>query len=244
MLRATPTNVAAVFLEPISGASTAAVVPPDGYLEGVRALCDRYDVLMICDETVTGFGRTGQWWGVDHWGVQPDMVSFAKGVTSGVTPFSGLAISGTIADVFAAAPEGFPFGHTYSGNPVGCAVAAEVIRTIRDDGLLENSTEMGKLLRDGLVSIADSSPHIGQVRGRGLLQGLELVTDKDSLEPLPGASYRLAALARDCHMMVYPCPTPLGTRVIEAVMLAPPLTIDERDVDEIVNRLGDAVADL
>ena len=79
-----PENVAAVFLEPISGASTAAVVPPDGYLEGVRALCDRYDVLMICDETVTGFGRTGTWWAVDHWDVQPDIVTFAKGVTSGV----------------------------------------------------------------------------------------------------------------------------------------------------------------
>ncbi len=236
-----PDNVAAIFLEPISGASTAAVVPPDGYLEGVRALCDRYDVLMICDETVTGFGRTGQWWGVDHWGVQPDMVTFAKGVTSGVTPFSGLAISGTIADVFAAAPEGFPFGHTYSGNPVGCAVAAEVIRTIRDDGLLENATEMGKRLHEGLVEIAHTSPRIGQVRGRGLLQGVELVTDKDSLEPLTGASYQLAALARDRHLMIYPCPTPLGNRVIEAVMLAPPLTIDERDVDEIVNRLGDAV---
>jgi adenosylmethionine-8-amino-7-oxononanoate aminotransferase len=239
-----PENVAAVFLEPISGASAAAVVPPDGYLEGVRELCDRYEVLMICDETVTGFGRTGRWFGVDHWGVQPDIVSYAKGVTSGVTPFSGLAMSGAIADVFAAAPEGFPYGHTYSGNPVGCAVAAEVIRTIRDDGLLENSAEMGKRLHEGLVEIADGSPHIGQVRGRGLLQGLELVTDKQSLEPLTGASYRLAGLARDQKLMVYSCPTPLGDRVIEAVMLAPPITIDEHDVDEIVNRLGDAVTAL
>ena len=240
-----PENVAAVFLEPISGASTAAVVPPDGYLEGVRTLCDRYDVLMICDETVTGFGRTGTWWGVDHWGVQPDMISFAKGVTSGITPFSGLAISGRIADVFAAAPEGFPFGHTYSGNPVGCAVAAEVVRTIRDDGLLQNSVEMGARLRQGLLEIASSSPHIGQVRGRGLLQGLELVTDKQSLEPLPGSSYALSGIARDSqHLMIYSCPTPLGERVIEAVMLAPPLTIDEADVDEIVSRLGDAVNEL
>ncbi len=239
-----PENVAAVFLEPISGASTAAVVPPDGYLEGVRTICDQYDVLMICDETVTGFGRTGTWWAVDHWGVQPDMISFAKGVTSGVTPFSGLAISGTIADVFAAAPEGFPFGHTYSGNPVGCAVAAEVIRTIRDDGLLENSVQMGKRLHQGLVEIADRSAHIGQVRGRGLLQGLELVTDRETLEPLPGASYRLAGLARDHHMMIYSCPTPLGGRVIEAVMLAPPLTIDAHDVDEIVERLSLAVEEL
>jgi adenosylmethionine-8-amino-7-oxononanoate aminotransferase len=239
-----PENVAAVFLEPITGASTAAVVPPDGYLEGVRALCDRYEVLMICDETVTSFGRTGTWWAVDHWNVQPDIVSFAKGVTSGVTPFSGLAMTGTIADVFSSAPEGFPYGHTYSGNPVGCAVAAEVIRTIRDEGLLENSAEMGKRLEVGLREITDGSSHIGQVRGRGLLQGIELVTDKDTLTPLAGASYALAGLARDRHLMIYSCPTPLGDTTIEAVLLAPPLTINEGDVDEILNRLGDAVTDL
>lgn len=239
-----PENVAAVFLEPISGASTAAVVPPDGYLEGVRELCDRYDVLMICDETVTGFGRTGTWWAVDHWSVSPDIVTFAKGVTSGVVPFSGLAITGQVADVFAASSQGFPFGHTYSGNPIGCAVAAEVIRVIRDEGMLENSTVMGKRLRDGLVEIADSSPHIGQVRGRGLLQGIELVTDKETLTPLAGAASTLTELALARNLMIYSCPTPLHDTVIEAVMLAPPINLDESDVDEIVNRLGDAVLEL
>jgi adenosylmethionine-8-amino-7-oxononanoate aminotransferase len=244
LLRRGPENVAAVFLEPITGASTAAVVPPDGYLEGVRALCDRYQVLMICDETVTGFGRTGSWWAVDHWGVQPDIVTYAKGVTSGVTPFSGLAMTGEIADVFSSVPEGFPYGHTYSGNPVGCAVAAEVIRTIEDDGLLANAESMGQHLSAGLAGIAEKSPHIGQVRGRGLLLGLELVRDKQTLEPLAGAANRLQALAHDRHLMIYSCPTPLGETVIEAVMLAPPLTIDESDVDEIVNRLGGAVDEL
>jgi adenosylmethionine-8-amino-7-oxononanoate aminotransferase len=244
LLRRGPQNVAAVFLEPITGASTAAVVPPDGYLEAVRTLCDEYEVLMICDETVTGFGRTGEWWAVDHWNVQPDIATFAKGVTSGVTPFSGLAMTGAIADVFAAAPEGFPYGHTYSGNPVGCAVAAEVLRTIQDDDLLTNSQQMGKRLQEGLDLIAAGSPHIGQVRGRGLLQGLELVRDKQSLAPLPGASNRLQALAHDRKMMIYSCPTPLADLVIEAVMLAPPLTITETDVDEILNRLSDSVAQL
>lgn len=239
-----PERVAAVFLEPISGASAAAVVPPDGYLEGARALCDRYEVLMICDETVTGFGRTGQWWGVDHWGVQPDIVSFAKGVTSGVTPFSGLVVSGKVADVFQAAPEGFPFGHTFSGNPVGCAVAAETIRVIRDDDLLTRSRDLGDRLRAGLEQAAASSPHVGQVRGRGLLQGLELVTDRETLEPLPGASAALAAAARERGLMIYSCPTPLGNRVIEAVLLAPPLVIDETDVDLIVDRLADALGDV
>jgi adenosylmethionine-8-amino-7-oxononanoate aminotransferase len=244
LLRRGPENVAAVFLEPITGASTAAVVPPDGYLEGVRGLCDRYEVLMICDETVTAFGRTGEWWAVDHWNVQPDIVSFAKGVTSGVTPFSGLAMSGTVADVFSRAPEGFPYGHTFSGNPLGCAVAAEVIRTIRDDDLLANCQRMGKRLRDGLEVIAGQSPHIGQVRGSGLLQGLELVQDKETLAPLAGGSGQLQALALERKLMVYSCPTPLGDLVTEAIMLAPPLTIDDSDVDEILGRLSEAVEQL
>ncbi|MFL6178915.1 MAG: aspartate aminotransferase family protein [Actinomycetes bacterium] len=244
LLRRGPENVAALFLEPITGASTAAVVPPDGYLEGVRALCNQYEVLMICDETVTSFGRTGKWWAVDHWNVQPDIATFAKGVTSGVTPFSGLAMTGAIADVFSAAPEGFPYGHTYSGNPIGCAVAAEVIRTIQDDDLLTNSQQMGKRLRQGLDVIAERSPHIGQVRGRGLLQGLELVRDTETLAPLSGGSYMLQKLALERQMMIYSCPTPLSDLVIEAVMLAPPLTIDEHDVDEILNRLSDSVDQL
>jgi adenosylmethionine-8-amino-7-oxononanoate aminotransferase len=210
----------------------------------VREICDRLDVLMICDETVTSFGRTGTWFGVDHWDVIPDIVTFAKGVSSGVTPFSGLAIDGRVADVFAAAPEGFPYGHTYSGNPVGCAVAAEVIRVIRDDGLLDRSRDLGELLNKGLEQIAASSPHIGQVRGRGLLQGLELVTDKETLEPLAGASHAVTVAARERQLMIYSCPTPLGERTIEAVMLAPPLVIDEDDIDEIVNRLGDSIATL
>jgi adenosylmethionine-8-amino-7-oxononanoate aminotransferase len=239
-----PENVAALFLEPISGASAAAVVPPDGYLAGVRELCDRYEVLMICDETITGFGRTGRWWGVDHWGVAPDIATFAKGVTSGIVPFSGMMVGADIADVFTKVPEGFPFGHTFSGNPLGCTVAAEAIRTIHDEQLLDNAVQQGSRLREGLRQIASSSPHIGQVRGRGLLLGMELVADKDSLQPLPGAASRLTELAHEQHLMIYSCPTPLRDLVIEAVMLAPPLNVTNDDVDAVLARLGDAVAAL
>jgi len=146
--------------------------------------------------------------------------------------------------VFASVPEGFPWGHTFSGNPLGCAVACEVIRTIREEGLVERAQQLGARLREGLGRIASSSPHIGQVRGRGLLQGLELVTDRESLEPLPGGSGRLTALARDRQLLIYSCPTPLGRRTVEAVMLAPPLIVDEADVDEILERLAAAVDEL
>ncbi len=236
-----PENVAAVFLEPISGASAAAVVPPAGYIDGVRELCDRYGVLMICDETITGFGRTGEWWASSHWEGKADIVTFAKGVTSGITPFSGMAVAARVAEVFHARPEGFAWGHTFSGNPLGCAIAAEAIRTIRDEDLIARSRTLGARLRAGLESIAATSPHVGQVRGLGLLQAMELVRDRDSLEPLAGASNRLAALAKERGLMIYSCPTPLGRRIIEAVMLAPPLIVDEADIDEILERLADAL---
>jgi len=239
-----PDHVAAVFLEPISGASAAAVVPPEGYIDGVRELCDRYGVLMICDETITGFGRTGEWWASSHWQGKPDIVTFAKGVTSGITPFSGMAVGEKVADVFLARPEGFPWGHTFSGNPLGCAIAAEAIRTIRDEDLISRGRTLGKRLRAGMDEIAATTQHVGQVRGRGLLQGMELVTDRDSLEPLAGASDRLAAFAKDRGLMIYSCPTPLGQRTIEAIMLAPPLIVDEADIDEILDRLADAVRKL
>jgi adenosylmethionine-8-amino-7-oxononanoate aminotransferase len=234
-------HVAAVFLEPITGASGAAIVPPDGYMERVREVCDRYEVLLICDETITGFGRTGTWFGSDHWNFSPDIVTFAKGVTSGMLPFSGMAVAGHIADVFMEAPDGFPWGHTFSGYPLGCAVAAEAIRVIRDEDVLANVQAMGARLEAGLREIAARSPIVGQVRGRGLLWGLELVQDRQTLEPLAGASTGVQQAARERGLMIYSCPTPFGRRTIEAVMLAPPLNINTSDIDEIVTKLDEAV---
>ncbi len=233
-------RVAAVFIEPISGASGAAIVPPEGYLQGVRAICDRHDVLLICDETITGFGRTGEWWGADHWGLRPDILTFAKGVTSGVVPFSGIAVSDEIATVFQAR-DGFAWGHTFSGNPLGCAVAAETIRTIGEEGLIYRSRELGARLREGVEAIAADSEMIGQVRGRGLLVGMELVTDRDTLTPLPDGSAYLTRLAREQGLLIYSCPTPLNDIVVESVLLAPPLVVSEDDVDEILERLARAV---
>jgi len=236
-----PETVAGVFLEPITGASAAAVVPPDGYLQGVRELCDRHGVLMICDETITGFGRTGTWFAVEQWDVAPDVITFAKGVTSGVVPFSGMLVAGPVADVLMASPDGFPVGHTFSGYPLGCAVGAEMVRVIRDEGILDNARVMGERLRAGLDRIATGSPHVGQVRGLGLLQGIELVEDRAALEPRPGAALRVAEAARERGLMIYCCPTALGDRVIQCVMLAPPLNISADDVDEILERLEPAI---
>jgi len=234
-------RVAAVFVEPITGASAAAVVPPDGYLQRLRELCTRHEVLLICDETITGFGRTGTWFGVDHWGVAPDVITFAKGVTSGVVPFSGMLVAGDVADVLMQSPDGFPVGHTFSGYPLGCAVAVEMVKVIREEALLEHAAQVGAHLREGLDRIASHHASIGQVRGLGLLQGIEFVSDPETLEPLAGASRRVAEAAREHGLMIYACPTALGTRVIECVMLAPPLNITRSDVDLILDRLEHAI---
>ena len=140
--------------------------------------------------------------------------------------------------------QGFPFGHTFSGNPLGCAVAAESIRVLREEQLVERAATSGARLRAGLTAIAAGSPHIGQVRGLGLLQGIELVTDRESLRPLAGGAARLTALARDRQMMIYACPTPLNGQVVESVLLAPPLVATDADIDEILGRLDEAVAQL
>jgi adenosylmethionine-8-amino-7-oxononanoate aminotransferase len=234
-------NVAAVFLEPITGASAAAVVPPDGYLQGVRDLCDRHDVLLVADETITGFGRTGCWWASDHWGVAPDVTTFAKGVTSGIVPFSGMVVAEPVAQVLTAGG-GFPYGHTFSGNPLGCAVAAESIRVIRDEDLLGRANQLGAHLRQRLDEIAAASPHVGEIRGRGLLLGLELVEDRSTLTPLAGGAARLRQLAFERGLMIYACPTPLRDTMIEAVLLAPPLVVTDDDVEQVVERLATSLA--
>ncbi|MDX6599797.1 MAG: hypothetical protein QOE87_3684, partial [Gaiellales bacterium] len=235
-------NVAAVVIEPVTGASGAAIAPPPGYIAELRRICDRNDVLLVFDETITAFGRTGEWFAACHWPDSvPDIITFAKGVTSGIVPFSGVLVSGAVAELLEQSPEGFPYGHTFSGYPLGCAVAAEAIRVIRDEDLVAESRRKGALLRQSLDTLAASAPQIGDVRGLGLLQGLELVADRETLAPSPGAAARLVKACRERGLMIYSCPTPLGASTIEAVMLAPPLTISDAELDEIVAILGDAL---
>jgi adenosylmethionine-8-amino-7-oxononanoate aminotransferase len=235
-------NVAAVVIEPVTGASGAAIAPPPGYIAELRRICDRNDVLLVFDETITAFGRTGEWFAACHWpDAAPDIITFAKGVTSGIVPFSGVLVSGGVAELFEQSADGFPYGHTFSGYPLGCAVAAEAIRVIRDEDLVAESRRKGALLRERLDALAAVSPQIGDVRGLGLLQGLELVQDRETLAPSPGSAARLVKACRARGLMIYSCPTPLGATTIEAVMLAPPLTISDAELDEIVAILGDAL---
>ena len=206
-------NVAAVVIEPVTGASGAAIAPPPGYMAELRRICDRHDVLLVFDETITAFGRTGEWFAACHWpDATPDIITFAKGVTSGIVPFSGVLVSGAVAEPFERSPEGFPYGHTFSGYPLGCAVAAEAIRVIRDEDLVAESRRKGALLRERLDALAAASQRIGDVRGLGLLQGLELVAGSRDAGAAAGAAARLVAACRERGLMIYSCPTPLGRR--------------------------------
>jgi taurine--2-oxoglutarate transaminase len=175
-------TVAAIVLETVVG-TNGILVPPEGYLAGVRALCDELGIVMIADEVMAGFGRCGEWFAVDHWGVKPDLITFAKGVNSGYVPLGGVVISDPIAATFAERP--YPGGLTYSGHPLACASAVASITIFREEGIIEHARQLGTdVIGPGLRALAERHPSIGEVRGLGVFWALELVRDRATREPL------------------------------------------------------------
>jgi len=175
-------TVAAIMLETVVG-TNGILVPPDGYLAGIRAICDDFGIVMIADEVMAGFGRCGEWFAVDKWDVTPDLVTFAKGVNSGYVPLGGVIISRAIAATFGRQP--FPGGLTYSGHPLACAAAVASIRTFEDEGIVEHACRIGeKHIGPGLRDLATRHPSIGEVRGLGVFWALELVRSRTTREPL------------------------------------------------------------
>lgn len=177
-----PKNIAAILFETVTG-TNGVLVPPPGYLAGVRDLCDRHGIMMIADEVMVGFGRIGEWFAVDHWGVAPDLLCFAKGVNSGYIPLGGVLMTGAIADTFKDRP--YPGGLTYSGHPLACAVAVESIRTFEDDDIVGHARRIGdEVLGPELRKIAEKHRSVGEVRGVGCFWALELVRNRKTREPL------------------------------------------------------------
>jgi taurine--2-oxoglutarate transaminase len=177
-----PQTIAAIILESVVG-TNGILVPPQGYLQGVRDLCDEFGIVMIADEVMSGFGRCGEWFAVDHWGVAPDLISFAKGVNSGYVPLGGVIISERIAATFDQRP--FPGGLTYSGHPLACASAVASINIFKEEGIVEHARDLGEdVIGPGLRDLADRHPSIGEVRGLGVFWALELVRDRQTREPL------------------------------------------------------------
>jgi taurine--2-oxoglutarate transaminase len=191
-----PATIAAFILETVTG-TNGVLVPPDGYLQGVRALCDRYGILMICDEVMAGFGRTGEWFAVNHWGVVPDLLTMAKGLTSSYVPLGAVAMRRGVADTFREKP--FASGLTYGSHPVGCAAALATIRVYEEDRLVERAEEMGAVMKQLHADLARRHPSVGAARSIGLFGMIELVRDRRTLEPLApfnGTSDEMAALSR------------------------------------------------
>jgi taurine--2-oxoglutarate transaminase len=177
-----PHTIAAVVLETVVG-TNGILVPPEGYLAGVRELCDRHGALLICDEVMSGFGRCGEWFAVDRWGVVPDIITFAKGVNSGYVPLGGVILGEQVYEAFAERP--YPGGLTYSGHPLACAAAVATINVMRDDNILDRVRKLGEdVVRPRLEKIRDRHPSVGDVRGLGLFWGIELVRDRATREML------------------------------------------------------------
>ncbi len=177
-----PQSVAAVLLETVVG-TNGVLVPPDGYLAGVRELCDRHGIMLICDEVMVGFGRIGEWFAVDAWGVAPDLITFAKGINSGYVPLGGVLISKAIAESFSERP--YPGGLTYSGHPLACASGLATFEVFEQERILERVRDLGsRVLGPSLSELAARHPSVGEVRGRGLFWAVELVRDRTSKEML------------------------------------------------------------
>ena len=191
-----PHTIAAFILEPVTG-TNGILVPPDGYLQGVRALCDKHGILMIADEVMSGFGRTGAWFAVNHWNVVPDIITMAKGLTSAYVQLGAVGMRRKIADHFTNTP--FPSGLTYNSHTLGCATALAAIRVIEEDGLIERARQTGRLMADLLTDLAVRHPSVGAVRSIGLFGIVELVRNRTTMEPMApfnGTSPEMAALSK------------------------------------------------
>jgi taurine--2-oxoglutarate transaminase len=176
------TTIAAIILETIVG-TNGILVPTPGYLAGVRAICDEFGIIMIADEVMSGFGRAGEWFAVDHWGVTPDLITFAKGVNSGYVPIGGVLINDAINETFQ--QRVYPGGLTYSGHPLACASAVASINIFKEEGIIEHARSLGTdVIGPELAKLADKHPSVGEVRGLGVFWALELVRDRDTREPL------------------------------------------------------------
>jgi adenosylmethionine-8-amino-7-oxononanoate aminotransferase len=235
ILREGPETVGAFIAEPVQGAG-GVIVPPDDYFPAIRAICDRYEVLFIADEVITGFGRTGDWFALNRWGVQPDIMSFAKGITSGYQPLGGIQISDKIRDVIVNAPpnERWMHAYTYSGHPTCCAVANKNLEILQRLDVAENARVQGKRLLEGLQALQAEFDVIGDARGLGLMAAIEFA-DRETKQPAQiGEKVRKACLERG-----------LFTRVIGSDILsfAPPLVISAEEIDLVLQIVGEALAE-
>jgi taurine--2-oxoglutarate transaminase len=235
-------HVAGILVEPVTGAN-GIIVPPKEYFPGLRKICDKYGMLLMADEVMSGFGRTGKWFALDHWGVVPDTLSCAKGLTSGYVPLGATVVRRHIGDFFKY--HMFNHGATYAGHALGCAAAVEVLKTYQSDELVENAAKLGPYLLERSRELMEKHPSVGDVRGIGLFVGIELVENKSSKVPLvpidakirkgPNPKTELAQKLAELGMMV------MAASPSNVIGLAPALIVTKSDIDEGISKLDEAL---
>ena len=232
ILREGADTIAMFLAEPVIGVG-GVLAPPDDYFSRIREICDTHGVLFAADEVITGFGRTGKWFALEHWGVAPDIVQFAKAITSGYVPFGGVGVSDEIARTLDASPTPWMHAFTYSAHPVGCAVALRTLQIIADENLVAEAARKGAYLLDGLRARLSDHPHVGDIRGKGLMCAIEFVKDRETKTPFApeqqvGARIHAEAIARGLYSRVRG----------DVFVLAPAFVIP----DTLLDQIGDILA--
>ncbi len=247
ILRQGPQTVLAFIMEPVGGASTGALVPPDSWYRRIQEICREFGVLLITDEVMSGAGRTGRYLAGEHWNLQPDIVALAKGLGAGYAPLGVMAARRQIVDAVVA-NGGFAHGYTYAGNPLACSAGLAVTRELLERNLMENAERQGRNLRARLSGLMQRYPFVGDVRGKGLLLAFELVGDRETMQPLDPAMNAHLALVEEAYgrgLIIYSRRTRGGT-VGDHFMVCPPLTVTDAEIEELMAMLVaslDAFAD-
>jgi adenosylmethionine-8-amino-7-oxononanoate aminotransferase len=239
-----PETVIAFCVETVGGATAGAIPAVPGYFRRIRELCDRYDILLIADEVMCGMGRTGTLHAVEQEGIAPDLMTIAKGLGGGYQPIGAVLVQRRIVDAIAQGSGFFQHGHTYIGHPVACAAALAVQRIVQRDGLLATVRKQGAQLRDRLDAALGAHPHVGDIRGRGLLLGVELVEDRATKRPFDPAlrlHARIKAEAMSLGLMTYPMGGTIDGRLGDHLLLAPPFIVSDDELAMIVDRLTAAI---
>lgn len=240
-------STAAILIEGIGGSASGVLVPPPGFLHELRSLCDAHDVLWICDEVMSGFGRTGTWFAFQHWGAVPDIVTFAKGAGGGALPLGGAALSAAVWRQIARVYPAMPAGHTFTNSPLACAAGIATVEVLEDEHVLARVTERGAWLGERLRDLKDEFPFIGDVRGLGYMWGLELVDDPVTAAPPDPAldiTAKAIAAAADNRLILYPARCCVDGTTGDAFIVAPPLTSTDEELDELLARLRSTLLSL
>ena len=237
-------NVAGFIAEPISGASLGAAVPPDDYWPRIREICDRHGVLLIADEVLVGLGRTGAWWALDHWSIVPDILVTSKGTAGGYFPLGFIAARGEDVEQIRLKLGDFNHGGTFSHHAVGAAAGLATLRILQQERLVENSAAMGARLDEALREQLGDHPNVGDIRGRGLFRGIELVSDRATKQPFPlseGIARRIWNRAFELGLVIYYSTGCADGKNGDVIMLGPPLIINQAQIKEMVGLLREAI---